>query len=96
VAVLKQLPHQDIISGFKGVIDFYLWKGKPCARKWPRHGKRTPYPEEAANQERFAYANRLWPTLPEAIRNVYIQMAVGTRWRGQDLWVRAYMKGLDY
>jgi len=43
MARLKALPAIDIIRGFKGTIDFYLWRGLPCARKWPRRapGRRT-------------------------------------------------------
>jgi len=43
VARLTALPSIDIIRGFKGTIDFYLWRGLPCARKWPRRapGRRT-------------------------------------------------------
>ena len=43
MARLTALPSIDIIRGFKGTIDFYLWRGLPCARKWPRRapGRRT-------------------------------------------------------
>jgi len=96
MAILTALPHLSIINGFRGVIDFYLWKGIPCARRWPRWKKRKPYPAEAANQQAFAYANKLWPTLPPYIRTQYITMAVGTPLRGQDIFVRAYMRGITY
>ena len=36
MAKLIALPHQAIIDGFKGTIDFYVWKGLSVARKWPR------------------------------------------------------------
>jgi len=36
VARLTALPSIDIIRGFKGTLDFYLWKGLPCVRAWPR------------------------------------------------------------
>lgn len=35
MARLTALPSLDIIHGFQGILDFYLWKGLPCARKWP-------------------------------------------------------------
>lgn len=43
MARLKNLPSLDIIRGFRGVIDFYVYKGIPCARRWPRHrpGRQT-------------------------------------------------------
>jgi len=43
MARLKALPSLDIIRGFKGTLDFYMWKGLPCVRKWPVRapGRRT-------------------------------------------------------
>jgi len=32
---LTKLPSLSIIHGFRGILDFYLWKGIPCVRKWP-------------------------------------------------------------
>lgn len=96
IAVLTELPSQAIIDGFKGHIDFYLWKGIPCCRKWPVYRPRAPYPGEALNQGAFAYINRLWSQLPANIQALYRDMAVGTPLTGKDLLVMAYMKGLDY
>ena len=50
MARLTQMPAQAVIDGFKGVLDMYYWLRIPCARKWPRHPKRKPYPDELANQ----------------------------------------------
>ena len=33
---LTVLPHMDIIDGLKGNIDFYVHRGIPCARTWPK------------------------------------------------------------
>ncbi|GAI78615.1 unnamed protein product, partial [marine sediment metagenome] len=30
MARLTALPSLDIIHGFRGILDFYLWKGLPC------------------------------------------------------------------
>lgn len=96
MAVLTQMPEQAIIDQFKGLIDFYLWKGIPCARRWPRWGKREPTPEEKANQDKFAYCNAIAPYLPEYIKDQYKRMAAGTSLTWRDLWVRAYMTGIAY
>lgn len=37
MARLKTLPNLEIIRGFRGVIDFAVWKGLPYARSWPRY-----------------------------------------------------------
>lgn len=36
---LTKLPSLDIIHGFRGILDFYLWKGIPVVRKWPVNPK---------------------------------------------------------
>lgn len=50
MARLTALPSIDIIRGFKGVLDFYLWKGLPCVRRWPRmtKAKQTQASKDAA------------------------------------------------
>lgn len=96
MAVLSKLPSEAVISSFKGVVDFYLWKGIPCARKWPTWPKRQAYPEERANQDDFAYANKLFSQLPDYLQQQYRNMAASTSFTGKDLFIRAYMKGIDY
>jgi len=96
MAVLTKMPNEAIISTFKGVIDFYLWKGIPCCRKWPRWQRRQPYPEEKANQDAFAYINKAYINLPTYIKDQWTHMAEGTPLTAKDLFVRAYMSGIDY
>lgn len=93
MAKLLRMPSQAIIDLFAGVIDFYLWKGIPCARAWPRYKPRTPSPIELANQQAFAYVNQQWASLDIAIKEQWNAMAGGTHLTGKDLSVRAYLKG---
>lgn len=93
---LATLPNKAIIDGFKGVIDFYQWKGIACARRWPRWKPRTPTPIEATNQQHFAYINRLWSSLPANLKDAYNAMAAPSVYTGKDVLVIAYMKGIDY
>lgn len=95
MAKLIALPEQHIIDGFKGVLDFYVWKDIACARKWPVWRPRAPYPAEAINQQAFAYINKLWSTLPPNIKTAWNDLASGTGLTGKDLSVRAYMAGRD-
>ena len=93
MAVLKQLPSQAIISALKGTVDFYLWKGLPCARAWPHWPKRVPYPTEKAAQDRFAYAAKAWALLPEYLKEMYRQMVAGTDFTARDMFTRLYLTG---
>lgn len=83
----------EIISAFKGTVDFYLWKGIPCARAWPHWPKREPTPQERANQQTFAYAAKAWALLSEYLKEMYRQMAAGTDWTARDIFTRCYISG---
>ncbi len=93
MAKLGAMPAQHIIDGFKGVIDFYYWRGIPCARKWPLWKPRTPTPPEKWNQDAFAYCNRLWGSLSLTVKTAFYKMAEGTTLTAKDWFVRVYMKG---
>lgn len=93
MARLLAMPAQAIVDGFKGVLDFYLWKGIACVRKWPYHPKRKPYPAEKANQDRFARGARAWDPLPEHVKVQYRRMAAGTAFTPRDLFMRLYLVG---
>lgn len=41
MARLHNMPSEHIIEALKGVVDFYFWKGIPCARAWPRPIQKT-------------------------------------------------------
>jgi len=94
MAVLDALPERQVIDGFKGIIDFYLWKGLPCARKWPVWHKRKPSAAELANQTLFAAIVLSWNDLDQVTRQTYRDLAQGTGLTGRDVYVRGCMKGL--
>lgn len=104
MAKLLVLPEQAIISGFKGVIDFYVnyqscdrevaGKGIPCARRWPRspgHKRSAAVMEQWAA---FSEASRYWSQLTPEIQSAYNKMASGTGISGRDMFTRSYISGL--
>jgi len=93
VVRLAALPAQAIIDDFKGKVDFYVYKGQPCARRWPTWPRRVATGQEAANQQAFAYAIKSWNELSEYIRQMYYFMAAGTGLSPRDFFVRSYLKG---
>lgn len=94
MAILKVMPHQDIISGFKGTIDFYLHCGVPCARRWPRSPGHRRAPAVEAQWDKFAYASKMWSALPPELQYWYNEMASGTGLNGRDMFMRSYLTGL--
>jgi len=104
MAKLKVLPHQDIIDGFRGKIDFYVYHpscvpelrgpGIPVARKWPRspgHLRAQAVMDQWAD---FAYAASAWNLLSDEIQEAYRALAVGSGLSGRDLFSRSYLSGL--
>ncbi|KKM18706.1 hypothetical protein LCGC14_1663020 [marine sediment metagenome] len=96
MARLSALPARAIVDGFKGTVDFYMYKDTAVARAWPKWTPREPWPAEGANQQAFAYINRVARDLPVYIIDQYKIMAAGTPFTWKDLLVRSYMRGMDY
>ena len=104
MAKLLALPELDIISGFRGVIDFYVnfqtcptetgELGQPCARRWPRSpGHRRAAAVEAQWQD-FTIATQAWNELDKEIKDAYRAMSAGSSFTGKDIFMRSYLSGL--
>ncbi|MBA7665758.1 hypothetical protein ES703_73832 [subsurface metagenome] len=104
MAKLKALPSLAIISGFKGVIDYYVnyqscdrevaGPGIPCARRWPRSPGHKRAPAVEAQWAAFSEAARYWSQLTPEIQAPYNKMASGTGLTGRDMFTRGYISGL--
>lgn len=94
MARLKVIPHQAVIDGFKGKLDFYVHRGTPCVRRWPRSPGRPLAPGVVAGWPAFAYISSKWSELPQEIKNAYIALATGTRLSGRDMFIRGYYGNL--
>jgi len=104
MAKLANLPALDIISGFKGTIDFYVnyqacdrevaGPGIPCARKWPRSPGHDRAPDVEAQWSAFTTSTTLWNELSQEIKDTYNTLAQGTGLTGRDMFTRSYLSGL--
>ena len=91
---LLVLPHQDIIDGLKRSIDFYVHRGIPCARSWPKSpGKHRSLPV-TAQWPAFSFATKEWKNLSPAVQASYTQFSADSGLAGRDLQIRAYLTGL--
>ena len=82
-----------VISGFRGVIDFYYYMGLPCARSWPRKPKGARSAPVMAQWPVFKRAAELFNQLSPEVRYAYEQMAVGTNLTVKDIFFRGYISG---
>jgi len=94
MARLLVLPHEDIIDGLKGSIDFYVHRGIPCARSWPRSPGKRRAPSVMAQWPIFTFAVQEWKNLSSTVQDSYNQFATDSGLSGRDLQIRAYMTGL--
>ena len=94
MARLTVLPHQDIIDGLKGQIDFYVHRGIPCARSWPKSPGKLRSPAVMAQWPLFRFATQEWKNLSQAVQDSYTQFATDSGLSGRDLQIRAYLSGL--
>lgn len=93
MAKLRKLPGQQIIDGYKGKIDFYLWMGIPVARAWPRSPAMPRSPAVQAQWPAFSWASKNWTFLPSYIQQAYNHMAVGTNLTGRDMFTKSFING---
>jgi len=93
VAKLDVMPAQDLIDGFRGVLDFYRWCDLVIVRHWPRYTRRPPSPQMKAAQDRFAYVNYVASTLPAAVVDTWKWMASAGGLTWKDWLNRCYLSG---
>lgn len=91
MARLEALPEQAIISGYKGTVDYYLWKGLPVSRCWPISPGKKRSASVEAQWPVFADAVSLWNTLSQEVQDAYRTMASGSTLSGRDMMVKMYI-----
>lgn len=94
MAKIKEMPGTRIISGFRGILDFYYWKGIACCRSWPRKPKGRRSPAVMAGWAPFTYASREWGNLSPEVQRSYEILASDSALTGRDMMERAYLTGL--
>lgn len=94
MALIKEMPGEHIISGFKGKLDFYYYMGKACCRRWPRSPGHVRSPAVMAQWDAFSYASREWNNLSDIVRRAYEELATGSALTARDMFIRSYLKGL--
>jgi len=82
-----------VISGFRGVIDYYYYMGVPCARRWPRKPSQARSAPVRAQWPIFTRAVELWAEISSDLRQAYEDMAVSTNLTARDMFIKGYISG---
>ncbi len=81
---MNRLPDTATIMACRQKVDFYLWKGIPVARSWPRElGPRDRSPAEVLTQQRMAAVAAMTGGIDEDLRALYkasMGYAQGVTW----------------
>jgi hypothetical protein len=85
------LPSKAIISGFYGVIDYYVRDGVTIVRKWPRRHSPVTAPQQIAQWPIFAQSTRFWTTLSAEQQAAYSAMASASTLSGRDMASKLYL-----
>jgi len=93
MAVLASLPSGAVIDGHRGKIDYYLWLGLPCVRRWPRWKLPERSPAVKAQTLAFTYVNNLQKELPAHVVETWREMASQSNLTWKDWLLRAYLGG---
>jgi len=93
VAIIAKMPGMKVIDGFKGKIDFYVYMGLPCARKWPRSQGKSQTPASVAQWPVWRRAAELWPQVSPDVRQALRDMTQGTNLTAKDMFFRGYVAG---
>jgi len=83
VAIVDKFPGRKRLGSFKGLVDFYEWKGVKCARAWPI--KPTNTKALIAAHKRLKSANEAWQSLSQVDRHAFNFMALYSDRSGRDL-----------
>lgn len=89
MARLKALPSLDIIHGFRGVIDFYMWRGIPCARAWPRFRPANWGAPSRASAALFGLVIKAWAETGPFPKQLYAEEAADNPRTSRDVYVSA-------
>ena len=85
------MPNRQVINGFKGTLDFYVYMGLNCVRSWPRSPGRDRAPSVQKGWPAFTWAAKNWNSIQPEIQEAYNRMAHGTNMTGRDLFVKCYL-----
>jgi len=83
---------EQTIRDYKHVIDFYYWKGIPCARKWPDRSTKKPGKAQRASIAAFTLANQTLKKLTPHLREYWASLCVGVSYAWPDEFRGKFMK----
>jgi len=85
--VIKALPSPEIIRGFRGVLDFYVWRGLNCVRKWPHIPPASRTAKSMASAALFGAIIQGYALLGGVLKNLFTLDATDQDRTARDLYI---------
>lgn len=87
------MPDPQTVVAFRQTVDFYLWKGIPCARKWPKWHYPAATAAELNTQRAFSAAAKITGMMSPRLQLAWREMVnPGRGWSWVDMF-RAAARG---
>jgi len=83
--VLDALPGPEILLALKGKIDYYVFRGIPCARSWPRSPRLPRSSAVQAAAAIFAAFSQSAMATDPAVKEQAIESMDGQPWSWKDV-----------
>lgn len=77
------------VASLKGTLDYYLWRGIPVVRSWPRRPKMPRTAAVTASYQEFGQVAHYLSQIPIELRTQAEAQTVNTNWTWRDLWTAA-------
>lgn len=87
MARIHALPSIEIIRGLKGILDFYVWRGLPCVRAWPKYRPAKQTAPSLAAATLFGAIIKGYNLLGDGARDAYYDAAIGIPRSPRDIYV---------
>ena len=90
MATLTRLPEAAVIDGLRGVLDFYVVRGRAIVRSWPKKGRPGPDTGSIRFQRVFARMGRLKPLMSATLKVASDRYSQGGDFTWGDVATSAY------
>lgn len=89
MAVIEGDFDPEIIRKFRGVLDYYYYRGRLVVRSWPRKPILPRSPNVQSTAQDFADTARALSSLPLVLQDITREVVAGTSWTWRDAWTTA-------
>lgn len=82
------------VSSLKGTLDYYVWRGLPVVRSWPKKPKMPRTAAVTAAYIDFGLTSKALSSLPIELQNAAVQLVALEDWTWKDVWTAALFGNL--